>query len=79
MKLLKKIKAKFNKAPFFIDQYWQPFWVDFNRDKKLFKGFSPVIFDNNSKVGDEVKLLTNGKVEHFYAVKKIKRSSVATT
>ena len=68
MKLFKKFNAVKNKVPMTIKEYWQAYYVDFNSDGKLLYGGTPIIFSNNSNIGDEFPLINKGGMIHTYQV-----------
>lgn len=71
MKWIKKIKAKINKAPFFIKEHWPQYYPQCGYDFLGDKSLTVILFNHRSKVGDIVDVLKNEKVVHSYTIKRI--------
>ena len=69
MKLIRKLLAKMNNAPFFVKKHWPQYYASCPED--LLNGRFKVIILNRSNVGDIVDFLIEGNYVFKYKVKKI--------
>jgi len=69
MKWIKKLKAKLNKAPFFIKEHWPQYYAMY--PDELFEKRFKVHVLVNPLVGEIVELLHEGGFIYYYEVKRI--------
>jgi hypothetical protein len=71
VRLIKKIKARINNAPFFIKEHWPQYYPQCGYDFLGDKRFTVIMFDHYSKEGDLVEVLKLDNIIHSYKITRI--------